>query len=124
MRNTVVCLATVIGIVAISGCRQPVTEGAHTDQDSHSDMVEHIAKEHGIRIGSDTNADIVVEQSSNTVTVAFTPKIIQRLPPSCLPVLRFDDPKKVFTEEQYEKFLDDFHDYLLLNYGEGRGPKP
>jgi len=87
-------------------------------------MVEHIAKEHGIRIGSDTNADIVVEQSSNTVTVAFTPKIIQRLPPSCLPVLRFDDPKKVFTEEQYEKFLDDFHDYLLLNYGEGRGPKP
>lgn len=124
MRKTVVCLATVMGLLAVSGCRQSVMEDEHADHGGQSEMIEHIAKEHGIRIGSDTNADIVVEQSSNTVTVAFTPKIIQRLPPSCLSVLRFDDPKKVFTEEQYEKFLDDFHDYLLLNYGEGRGPKP
>ena len=124
MSNAAVCLATLLGFVAVSGCRQSVTNGEHADQDSHSDMVEHIAKEHGIRIGPGTNADSVVEQSGNMVAIAFTPAIIKRLPPDCLPVLHFDAPKKVFTAEQYDKFLDDFHDYLLLTYGEGRGPTP
>ena len=124
MRNTVACLATVIGLVTVSGCRPAGMESKPAGHDSHAEMIEHIAKDHSIRIGVDTNADIVIQEASNTVTVVFTPGLVKRLPPDCLPVVHFDGAKKVFTEEQYEKFLDDFHDYLLLTYGEGHGPKP
>ena len=126
MKHTVVCLATVVlGLAAMAGCRQSGTEGRNTNQDSHSEMIEHIGKEHAIRIGADTNADvIVVSASNNTFSVTFTPGLIKRLPQDCLHVLDFPAEGKVLTDEQYDKLLNDFHDYLLLTYGEGHGPKP
>ena len=124
MRNAVVCLAAVIGFVAVSGCRESVTETKHTAQDDHADMIKELAEGHGIRVGAGTNAEIVVTRTSNTVSVVFTPGLIKRLQPDCLHVLGFTTPEKVLTEQEYAQFLEDFHDYLLLTYGEGHGPKP
>lgn len=124
MRNAIVCLATMIGLVAIYGCRQSGTGGKHTDQDNNAEMIEHIAKDHGIRIGAESNADVIVVAASNTVSVTFSHTLVKRLPQDCLHVLDFPAEGKLLTDEQYEKFLNDLHDYLLLTYGEGHGPKP
>ncbi len=124
MKNVIVFVTTVMALVAISGCRPSGKEGKHMIQDGNSEMIEHIGKEHGIRIGAETNADVIVIAASNAVSVTLTPGLVTRLPPDCLHVLDFPAAGKVLTDEQYEKFLNDLHDYLLVTYGEGHGPKP
>jgi hypothetical protein len=72
-----------------------------------------------LREGTDTNADIRVSTTNAMVTVRFTPDIVRRLPGDCLPVLQLDGPERTLTEAEYGQFLNDFHAYLLLTYGEG-----
>ena len=100
MRNALVCLAAMIGFLMVAGCGQSGTEGKHADQDNHSEMIEHIGKEHGIRIGADSNADViaVVASSNNTVSVTFNPGLVKRLPQDCLHVLDFPAAGKALTE--------------------------
>jgi len=124
MKHEIVYLATAMALVVMAGCRQSNTEGKHADQDNNSEMIEHIGKDHGIRIGAEANADVIVMAASNTFSVTFTPGLVKRLPQDCLHVLDFPAAGKVLTDEQYEKLLNDFHDYLLVTYGEGHGPKP
>ena len=94
-------------------------KGGNAMQDPHEPMITHIAKEHGILIGAGTNVDICVSTAGNLVTVRFSPETLRRLPADCLPVLRFDGPERSLTEADYNQFLENLHDYLLLTYGEG-----
>ena len=116
------CSLLILCLTIAAGCGQRVTHEEHTHDHGHSHMIEHIAEGHGIQIGSETNADIVVTRGSNTVSVVFTEHLLEKIPGDCLPVLRFSGPKKEMTEQELGQFLNDLHDYLMLTYGEGKGP--
>jgi hypothetical protein len=45
------------------------------------------------------------------------------MPNDFLPVLRFTGPRKDLPAREFDQFLNDLHDYLLLTYGEGKGPE-
>ena len=118
-KNTV--FSSCLTLALLCGCRpsNPQHKAEQPQHDPHDSMIEHIAEGHGIRIGTDTNADIRVSTTNAMVTVRFTPDIVRRLPGDCLPVLQLDGPERTLTEAEYGQFLNDFHAYLLLTYGEG-----
>ena len=118
-KNTVLSSCLTLAFLCGCGPSNPQHKAEEAQHDSHDSMIEHIAEGHGIRIGKDTNADIRVSTTGATVTVRFSAEIVRRLPGDCLPVLRLDGPERTLTEDEYGQFLNDFHDYLLLTYGEG-----
>ncbi len=116
------CGLLILCLAIAAGCGQRVTHEEHTHDHGHSHMIEHIAEGHGIQIGSETNADIVVTRGSNTVSAVFSEDLLKKLPRDCLPVLRFSAPEKTLTEDSFEKFLNDLHGYLRVTYGDANGP--
>lgn len=92
--------------------------GGHAEQHSGSKLIEHIAEGHDIWIGAEPDADVLVSRTNHAITVCFTAEALRRLPPDCLPILKFSGPERSFTETEYTRFLDTFHDYLLVTYGE------
>ena len=107
--------------LSLLGCGRAddYTDKDQAEQHSGDRMIEHIAKEHDVRIGSEPDADILVSTSNDTVTVRFTAETMKRLPPDCLPILKFSGPERSFTETEFSGFLENIHDYLLVTYGEG-----
>lgn len=124
MKRIIVCLAIVNIFVACSGCGQRLVNKKPSIIENQAEMIQHIGKDHGIKIGTNADADIVLNETSNTVSVLFTPELVKRLPPDCFSVLKFSNPKKIMTPDEFGQFMENFHDYLLLTYGEGHGPKP
>ncbi len=113
----------ILCLALAAGCGDWVIHNGDTHGHGHSHMIEHIAEGHGVQIGNETNADIVVTRGSNTVTVVFSKDLLTNIPRDCLFALRFSGPEKDMTEEEFGQFLNDLHDYLLLTYGEGKGPR-
>lgn len=108
-------------VCMVTGCGPRVDD--HRATNPQAQMIAHITEAHGIRIATNADADVIIKAESNTVSVVFTSNLVSRLPQDCLPVLHFTGPEKVLTEEGLERFLNDFHEYLLLTYGEGGGPR-
>ena len=119
-----VLLSTIL-VAGAGGCGRPTHSAKTTGGESMEtqELIEHIGKEHGIRIAADPAADIVIAEASNRVTVTFSAAILKALPPDCLTVLHFDTPTHTFTREQFDAFIENLHDYLLVTYGEGKGPR-
>jgi hypothetical protein len=84
----------ILCLALATGCGEWVTHNGDTHGHGHSHMIEHIAEGHGVQIGSETNADIVVTRGSNTVTVVFSKDLLTNIPRDCLFALRFSGTAK------------------------------
>jgi hypothetical protein len=77
-------------------------------------MAKHISAAHGVRIGEDETADILVSETNAQVRVEFSENLLGRVEGDCLIVLRFSGAEKTFTKPEYLQFLDQLHAYLCL----------
>lgn len=121
MNSKLFLLSLSLVIPALTGCgpSNPQSQSADAEHFGNSKLIEHIKEEHGLWIGEEADAMILVSKTNQMIRVHFSDDILKQLPPDCLPVLRFNSPTKTFSEEEYEQFLQDLHDYLVLTYGEG-----
>jgi hypothetical protein len=77
-------------------------------------MARHISAAHGVRIGEDQTADILVSETNAQVRVTFSQDLLGRVEGDCLIVLRFSGPEKTFAKPESLQFLDHLHAYLVL----------
>jgi hypothetical protein len=98
----------------VGGCmpQQPAEKAPQGPADVS--MAKHISAAHGVRIGEDEAADILVVETNAQVTVRFRQDFLGWVERDCLMVLRFSGPEKTFAKPEYLSFLDQLHAYLVL----------
>lgn len=77
-------------------------------------MALHITNVHGVRIGSDDAAEIVVVETNGQIRITFTSSALNRIDPTCLTVMNFDGPSKTFPKREYLAFLDQLHAFFMV----------
>jgi len=77
-------------------------------------MAKHIRVAHGVRVGADAAADVIVSETNEMVTVRLSDDLLSRAKGNCLTVLRFSGPEKTLAKPEYVQFLDQLHAYLTF----------
>jgi hypothetical protein len=77
-------------------------------------MARHIHTAHGVLIGTNTAADVLVFKTNDMIRVVFNPQFLQRTGQDCLTVMSFPKSEKTLSKSDYLNFLDQLHAYLTM----------
>ena len=105
-------------LLTVSACSpsQPDQPAASTQPKGPAQvaMAVHITRVHGVNIGSNDAAEILVAETNGLVRVTFTPAALKRIDPTCLTVMNFDGSTKTFSKREFLAFLDQLHAFFMV----------
>ncbi|MDP8248363.1 MAG: hypothetical protein P9M00_09530 [Candidatus Tritonobacter lacicola] len=111
-------------ILAAGGCEKPVNQEKAKKGPAYIYMARHITAVHGVRIGDDETAELVVKPEVDGIEVVFTPGLLERLEPDCIHIIGFNKPRRSLNRKEYLGFLDKFHAYLMISPPKPRSKNP